>query len=140
MKCLIVEDSEVIIQVITQLVRKVSLESYSYGDDFTHADNVPLALIFSYAKNVHMALDLLLKYEFDYIFLDLNLSEELDGLRVLEYVREQQKNTPVFIVTGDNNINTVKQVIKLQPTDYLVKPVSKIMIARCLEKVKMAQN
>jgi len=128
MKCLIVEDSKVIIQIITQLVRKISLESYREYD------------CISYADNVASALNLLSKHQFDYIFLDLNLREDLDGLRVLEYVHEQQKNIPVFIVTGDSNIDTVKQVIKLQPTDYLVKPVSKMKIARCLDKVKMAQK
>lgn len=128
MRCLIVEDSKVIVQIITQLVRKISFENYSDCDTVTFAENVPLAL------------KLLSKYEFDYIFLDLNLREDLDGLRVLEYVRKQQNNIPVFIVTGDNNINVVKQVIKLQPTDYLVKPVSKMKIARCLDKVKMAQK
>lgn len=124
MRCLIVEDSKVIVQIITQLVRKISFENYSDCDTVTYADNVLLAL------------NLLSKHEFDYIFLDLNLREDLDGLRVLEYVRKQQMNIPVFIVTGDNNINTVKQVIKLQPTDYLVKPVSKMKIARCLDKAK----
>jgi len=118
----------VIIQIITQLVRKISLESYREYDTVTYADNVASAL------------NLLSKHEFDYIFLDLNLREDLDGLRILEYVHEQQKNIPVFIVTGDNNIDTVKQVIKLQPTDYLVKPVSKLKIARCLDKVKMTQK
>ena len=128
MRCLIVEDSKVIVQIITQLVRKISFENYADCDSVT------------YAENVSLALNLLSKNEFDYIFLDLNLREDLDGLRVLEYVRKQQKNIPVFIVTGDNNINTVKQVIKLQPTDYLVKPVSKMKIARCLDKVKTAQK
>jgi len=128
MKCLIVEDSKVIVQIITQLVRKISFENYSDCDTVTFSENVPLAL------------NLLSKHEFDYIFLDLNLRENLDGLRVLEYVRTQQNDIPVFIVTGDNNINVVKQVIKLQPTDYLVKPVSKMKIARCLDKVKMAQK
>ncbi len=128
MRCLIVEDSKVIVQIITQLVRKISIECYSECDCVTYADNVP------------QALNLLSKQQFDYIFLDLNLREELDGLRILEYVRKQQKNMPVFIVTGDNNINTVKQVIKLQPTDYLVKPVSKMKITRCLEKARMLQK
>ncbi|PKH05548.1 response regulator [Moritella sp. Urea-trap-13] len=128
MRCLIVEDSKVIIQIITQLVRNVSFENHADYDSVTHADNVP------------QALNLLSKKQFDYIFLDLNLREELDGLQVLEYVRKQQKNIPVFIVTGDNNINTVKQVIKLQPTDYLVKPVSKMKITRCLEKAKMTHK
>ncbi|WP_392340715.1 response regulator [Moritella marina] len=124
MRCLIVEDSKIIVQIIAQLVRKISIEYYADSDNVTYADNVPLAL------------NLLSKQAFDYIFLDLNLREELDGLKILEYVRKQQKNIPVFIVTGDNNINTVKQVIKLQPTDYLVKPVSKMKIFRCLEKAR----
>jgi CheY-like chemotaxis protein len=128
MRCLIVEDSKVIVQIVTQLVRKISIECYADSDHVTYADNVPQALNF------------LSKQQFDYIFLDLNLREELDGLQVLEYVRKQQVNIPVFIVTGDNNISTVKQVIKLQPTDYLVKPVSKMKITRCLEKARIAKK
>lgn len=128
MRCLIVEDSKAIALIMTKLVRKTSFERYSECDTVTCADSVPNAL------------SLLLDQQFDYVFLDLNLSEDLDGLRVLEYVRQQQKNIPVFIVTGNNNIATVKQVIQLQPTDYLVKPVSKINISRCLEKAKMAKT
>lgn len=44
------------------------------------------------------------------------------------------------IITGYHNINTVKQVIKLQPTDDLIKPVSKMKIARCVDKAKMAKK
>lgn len=124
MRCLIVEDSKVIAQIIAQLIRKISIESYADSDHVSYADNVPLAL------------NLLSKQQFDYIFLDLNLRDELDGLQVLEYVRKQQKHIPVFIVTGDNNTSTVQQVIKQRPTDYLVKPVSKMKIARCLEKAR----
>ena len=128
MRCLIVEDSKAIAQIMTKLVRKTSFERYSECDSVSCADSVSNAL------------NLLLEQQFDYVFLDLNLSEDLDGLRVLEYVRQQQKNIPVFIVTGNNNIATVKQVIQLQPTDYLVKPVSKMNISRCLEKAKMAKT
>ena len=44
MRCLIVEDSKVIAQIIAQLIRKISIESYADSDHVSYADNVPLAL------------------------------------------------------------------------------------------------
>ena len=110
---------------LTRWNREVSFESNSYCNNFV------------YAHDVYLAFELLSNQQFDYIFLDLNLSEDLDGLRVLEFVRKQKKHTPVFIMTGDSTVNTVEQVIKHLPTDYLVKPVSKVKIARCLDKLKI---
>ena len=130
MKCLIVEDSKVMAQVLTGLVHSVTQKEDGTFDDVVHVDNMLLAF------------NVLAKDIFDYIFLDLNLRDDLDssdrrdGLRILEYVRTLKKNIPVFIVTGDSNIETVKEVLKYKPTDYLVKPVTKDKISRCMEKVK----
>lgn len=130
MKCLIVEDSKVMAQVLTGLVHSVTQKEDGSFDEVVHADNMLLAF------------NILAKEEFDYIFLDLNLRDDLgtsdrrDGLRILEYVRTLKQKIPVFIVTGDSNIETVKEVLKHKPTDYLVKPVTKEKISRCMEKVK----
>lgn len=134
MKGLIVEDSKVMVQVITKLIHSISFEKRGSIDEVLHADNILFAL------------NLLSKNHFDYIFLDLNLRDDLksqnrrDGLEVLKYVRENESMTPVFIVTGDANINTVKNVLQYKPTDYLVKPITKATLNRCFEKVELTER
>lgn len=134
MKGLIVEDSKVMVQVLTKIIHTISFEENGKHDDIVHADNILLAL------------NLISQKHFDYIFLDLNLRDDVksqnrrDGLRVLEYVRENKGPLPVFIVTGDSNINTVKSVLQYKPTDYLVKPITKKTVKRCFEKIKMTKD
>ena len=129
MKGLIVEDSKIMIQVLTKLIHTVSFEANGKHDEVLHANNILFAL------------NLLSKNHFDYIFLDLNLRDDIksqnrhDGLRILEHVRESKNMLPVFIVTGDSNINTVKNALQYKPTDYLVKPITKIIVKRCFEKI-----
>lgn len=129
MKGLIVEDCKIMAQIITQLVLTVSFEKNGQKDELTHADNILFAL------------NLLEKNNFDYIFLDLNLRDDIksqnrnDGLIVLKHIRERNDTTPVFITTGDSNINTVKTVLQHKPTDYLVKPVTKKTVKRCFNKI-----
>lgn len=135
MKGLIVEDSKIMTQVLTTLIHAISFEENGAHDEVLHADNILFAL------------NLLSKHHFDYIFLDLNLRDDIksqnrnDGLRILEHVRESSNSMlPVFITTGDSNMSTVKKVLQYNPTDYLVKPVTKITVKRCFEKIKITEN
>ncbi|PSW14833.1 response regulator [Photobacterium sanctipauli] len=117
-KFLIIEDNKMMANILAQLLRKCAK---------------PQKLL--YAPSAQQAYNILLKNEVDCVFLDLNLVTPLDGIEVLEYIRQQYADLPVVIVTGDSEIETVKRVISHKPNDYIVKPLSMQKLQRCLEKV-----
>ncbi|OAN17920.1 hypothetical protein A3K86_03105 [Photobacterium jeanii] len=115
---MIIEDNKMMAQILTQLLRKSAK---------------PQSII--HAPTPQNAISALLNNELDCVFLDLNLIKPLDGIQVLEFIKKQYPTLPVIIVTGDSEMDTVKQVISLKPADYIVKPLSMQKIERCLEKV-----
>lgn len=116
---LIIEDNKVMAQILAQLLRKCVQ---------------PQAIL--HAATVQSAHNALVKTEVDCVFLDLNLSAPLDGIPILEYIRKQYPTLPVVIVTGDSEIDTVKQVISHKPADYMVKPLSLQKLQDCLTKIQ----
>jgi len=62
---------------------------------------------------------------FDIIVADIKLPG-IDGVNFLAKVREVNKNMPIILLTGYGNLNTAKEAVKLNATDYLLKPLENI--------------
>ncbi|WP_102562778.1 response regulator [Vibrio sp. 10N.286.49.B3] len=117
-RVLIIEDNKVMAKILGQLLRKcLRLQTISH------------------APTTQAAYNALSKTMYDCIFLDLNLSTELDGIPVLVYIKQQYPELPVIIVSGENEMNTVKKVLALKPNGYLVKPLSMQKLQNCLTKI-----
>lgn len=58
---------------------------------------------------------------YDVILLDLNLPDK-DGIKILEFFRENKLNTPVIIVTARDGVNELAKGLDLGADDYIVKP------------------
>ncbi len=57
------------------------------------------------------------------VFLDIWLQgSRLDGLQILEIIKEQHPNLPVVMISGHGNIETAVQAIKLGAYDFIEKP------------------
>ena len=57
------------------------------------------------------------------VFLDIWLQgSRLDGLQVLEQVREQHADLPIVMISGHGNIETAVSAIKLGAYDFIEKP------------------
>ena len=69
------------------------------------------------------ALDLLPKFEPDLIFLDTSLSD-MNGLDLFRKIRQggDQKDTPIFIATNDNSIDTKVHAFEYGADDYIIRP------------------
>ena len=59
--------------------------------------------------------------EFDLIIADLRLPD-IDGMEVIQQVREKRPETKVVIITGYPSISTAVQAVKMGVSDYLRKP------------------
>lgn len=57
------------------------------------------------------------------VFLDIWLQgSRLDGLQILEILKDQHPNLPVVMISGHGNIETAVQAIKLGAYDFIEKP------------------
>lgn len=61
---------------------------------------------------------------FDLIISDIRMPE-VDGIRVLEFVRRNMETVPVIMLTGLTDINMAVEVMKKGAFDFLMKPVKK---------------
>jgi DNA-binding NtrC family response regulator len=73
------------------------------------------------AKSGSKGLELLAKWSFDLILLDLKMPDE-DGLTILATVKERDPDAVVVIITGYGTIETAVQAIKLGAFDFIAKP------------------
>ena len=65
----------------------------------------------------------LYKDEYNLILLDLMLPGT-DGRAITEYVRSQNVNTPIIIITGRNETEHKVDLLNRGADDYIVKPFS----------------
>ena len=61
------------------------------------------------------------KDNFDLLVADLRLPD-IDGMEVIEQVRERRPETKVVIITGYPSVSTAVQAVKIGVSDYLRKP------------------
>lgn len=60
---------------------------------------------------------------YDLILLDMKLPD-IDGTRVLEFIREKKVPTQVIVMTGYSTLSNAVEAMKLGAADYLSKPFS----------------
>ena len=86
---------------------------------FVHA--VPGFRVVGTAQNGAKALDLLDRLHADLLILDLYMPE-VDGLEMLDRLRETRKKVDVVIVSAAHVVAMVKDVLRYGVFDYIVKP------------------
>lgn len=59
--------------------------------------------------------------EYDIILLDLFLPDK-SGLEILKYLRKEEIQTPIIIITGNNSCKDISTILNLGADDYIVKP------------------
>lgn len=89
------------------------------------------------AETGHDALDKFKATEFDLLVADLRLPD-MDGMDVVQKVREKRPRTNVVIITGYPSVSSAVQAVKIGVSDYLRKPFTedefKTAVKGALEK------
>jgi DNA-binding NtrC family response regulator len=83
-------------------------------------------------------------HDYEIIILDI-MMPKIDGLEVLQHVKERHPDTDVIMITGLSQIQTAVQSMKLGAFDYLSKPFDpeelRHVVDRALERQRLlAQN
>lgn len=87
------------------------------------------------AQNAKEALSLLKKESFDLILSDLKMPK-IDGIELLNQIKENNINIPFIIMTAFGTIETAVEAMKLGAFDFIVKPFSKDTIEKILSLTK----
>jgi DNA-binding NtrC family response regulator len=74
------------------------------------------------AKNGKTALYLMEQHASDVVLLDLRMPD-IDGMDVLETIKNRWPESEVVIITGYPSIESAKHAVRLGAFDYLAKPV-----------------
>lgn len=104
-KLLIVEDEVIISANLEDSLRKLG---------YSHIET---------ASGAYQALDMLHKNEFDVVLMDVKLNDEIDGIDVIQQVK-QKKDLQVIYVTGNSDDYTVAKAKKTLPSGFITKPVT----------------
>lgn len=63
-------------------------------------------------------------YDYDVIVLDLGLPDR-PGAAIIQALRQQGRNTPVIVLTGSGDIDTMVRTLDIGADDFLSKPIDR---------------
>ena len=97
------------------------------------------------AKDADEALSLIAARRPHLLFLDIWLQgSRLDGLQILELVKEQNPSLPVVMISGHGNIETAVSAIRLGAYDFIEKPFKAdrlvLVVERALEASRLKRE
>ncbi|MCP4117025.1 MAG: sigma-54-dependent Fis family transcriptional regulator [Desulfobacteraceae bacterium] len=86
------------------------------------------------APSGQKALECLAKERFDILFVDMKMPG-MDGLEVVEKIREHYPDSSVVIITAYGSIDTAVTAMKKGASDYLLKPFNPDQLSLVMEKI-----
>jgi len=92
------------------------------------------------AEDGLIALEITKTTNFDAIFLDIKMPQ-MDGIEVLQQMRENGIETPIVMISGHGNIETAVECIKKGAYDFIEKPIDLnrllVVIRNALDKTTL---
>jgi DNA-binding NtrC family response regulator len=123
-RILLVDDEEIVIRSCRRI-----LETHPYETDV--------------ARNGLEALEKVNEHHFDLVVLDIKMPK-MDGIEVLQRIKEFRPDTDVIMVTGLHEIDTAVHAMKLGALEYLPKPFDPedliLAIERAFERQDLLQE
>lgn len=87
------------------------------------------------AENGEDALEKMEQYEPDVVITDIRMPY-MDGLTLTARIREKYPSTKILIFSGYDDFEYAQQAIKLNVTEYILKPVNGQELAQILDRVR----
>ncbi len=84
------------------------------------------------ASNVPDAIEVLKHTSLDLLITDLQMPE-INGMQLVQYVKEHYPELPVLVVTGYPSISGAVEAVKSGVIDYLVKPFTQVELSQSVE-------
>ncbi|MBZ7979114.1 response regulator [Campylobacter sp. RM12642] len=92
-----------------------------------------------YAKDGLSALDIYLAKKPDILLLDISMPK-LDGLNLLENIRNSDNKIPAIMITALSDKQTLLSAVELNICKYLIKPFDRIKLEDALKKAIKSIN
>jgi DNA-binding NtrC family response regulator len=123
-RILIVDDEEIVIRSCTRILTDPSYQVESTADGFDAMRRVE-------------------ENPYDIVILDI-MMPKVDGLEVLQYVKERHPEVEVIMMTGLSQVQTAVKAMKLGAFDYLSKPFDPAelqhVVSRAIERRRLLQE
>jgi DNA-binding NtrC family response regulator len=87
------------------------------------------------AEDGHKGNDILLHNHVDVVLTDLMMPGDIDGIKVLEFAKELERDIEVILITAHSSVDTAVEAMKKGASDYLEKPVNFTELFLRLEKI-----
>jgi DNA-binding response OmpR family regulator len=58
----------------------------------------------------------------NHVFIDLNMPD-IDGIEIIKIIKENQKLTRIFMITGHSDEASIKNALDAGATAFLIKPI-----------------
>ncbi|MGA1876228.1 MAG: response regulator [bacterium] len=95
------------------------------------------------AEDYHEASYHLQSDSFDTVITDIILYD-INGIELLRYINEQTPDIPTIVITGEPNIKTAIESVRLGAYDYLIKPITKNnlppIVDKAIEKRRLLED
>ena len=118
----LLDDEELVVSMLARVLKK---EGYETRVQTSAAD----------------ALDNIASWHPDLVLLDIHLDEDINGIQILQQIKNEGIDTQVVMLTADDRAETAIKAMKLGAADYLTKPFNseevKIVVKGILEKGKL---
>ena len=117
-------------------------------DEKSVRDSLKMVLEFEsyevqFAENGQEALRVLNQSGVDLVLLDVKMAG-MDGLEVLERIREKNAELPVIMISGHGTIETAVEATKLGAFDFLPKPLDRdkllVTVRNALQQAKLTEE
>jgi CheY-like chemotaxis protein len=119
-KVLVIEDDEISLHLTQVLLNKYQLE-------------------FDCATTGRRAFACLNSRQYDLVLMDITLPDT-NGLYILDQIRNApnlNKSTPIIMLTGNKNKNTVRLAIEAGAKGYIIKPLHQTSVMKLFEKYQL---
>lgn len=121
----LVDDDELIISMVARSLKKEGYETQ----------------IHTRAKGI---VPKILEWQPDLVLLDIHLDNEINGIDILQKIKEEKFTAPVVMLTADDTAESAIRAMKLGAADYLTKPFNidevKLVIRSLLKNTKLREE